>query len=616
VLLGRGNGSFATAVNYAAGEYPVRLAIGDMNGDQTPDLAVVNAGKAPEYKRNVSLLLGLGNGTFENAKHYIAGYFPNSIAISDVDDDQAPDLIVANGTAGAVTVLKGVGDGTVLAAAEHAVGDGPTAVAVSDLDADQVPDIVVANALDEGIAVLRGVGDGTFAEAARYPVYYGLRSIAIGDLDGDRVPDVALGGLSDVRVLLGLGDGTFGPAVGYYASASPQFIAIGDLDGDRVPDLVATNNTVNKISVLLGAGGGTFSSPVHFVVGYRPRSVAIGDLNGDEVPDLAVASEGIAGSVAGNVAILTGVGDGTYGTAIEYAAGDAPSSVAIGDLDGDDVPDLAVTNSESDNLSVLLGDGDGSFAAAVHYKVGTNPLRVLMGDLNLDRIPDLAVANGGELNRYAGHVSVLLGFGDGTFIPAQNYAADTASHSLAISDVDGDRMPDLVVTSYFQDSVSVLRNALSRDCNRNTIPDTCDIDCGPPGDPCNRPGCGQSEDCNDNGVPDECEADSDHDGLLDDCDACPRSDLAKLIVINDCETSVPNTLLENGCTMMDVLNGCMFAAHSHGEMTACAARHANEWRRQGLLSGKDVGRIVHCAGTSNERGPSKRVQDRGSRDRR
>ena len=112
------------------------------------------------------------------------------------------------------------------------------------------------------------------------------------------------------------------------------------------------------------------------------------------------------------------------------------------------------------------------------------------------------------------------------------------------------------------------------------------------------------------------EADSDGDGVLDDHDACLDSDLAKLIAVEECPTGVPNQLLDDGCTMTDVLTECSVGAHSHGELTACVARHANEWRRQGLLSGKDVGRIAHCAGTSNERRPSKRVNDARSRSRR
>ena len=114
-------------------------------------------------------------------------------------------------------------------------------------------------------------------------------------------------------------------------------------------------------------------------------------------------------------------------------------------------------------------------------------------------------------------------------------------------------------------------------------------------------------------MPDDCEADCDDDGFIDDCDACLDSDLTKLIVVEECPTGVTNELLDDGCTMNDVLSECSLGAHSHGESIACVARQANDWRRQGLLSGKDVGRIAHCAGSSNEHRPSKRIKDIRSR---
>ncbi len=79
------------------------------------------------------------------------------------------------------------------------------------------------------------------------------------------------------------------------------------------------------------------------------------------------------------------VGDGPLFPGAQYPAGDAPFSVAIGDLNGDQVPDLAVANVSSDNVSVLLGLGDGTFAAAMHYAAGVEPESVAIGDLNGDQ---------------------------------------------------------------------------------------------------------------------------------------------------------------------------------------------------------------------------------------
>ena len=130
-------------------------------------------------------------------------------------------------------------------------------------------------------------------------------------------------------------------------------IAIGDLNGDRVPDLAVANSESDNVSILLGVGDGTFADAAHYAAGDRPWSVAIGDLDGDQVPDLAVANQG-SYPEPGNASVLVGRGDGTFAAAAHYGAGFGPSSVAIADLDGDQVPDLAVANLWSDDVSVVV----------------------------------------------------------------------------------------------------------------------------------------------------------------------------------------------------------------------------------------------------------------------
>ncbi len=98
--------------------------------------------------------------------------------------------------------------------------------------------------------------------------------------------------------------------------------------------------------------------------------------------------------------------DSLFYPAVNYDTGDRPYSVAIGDLNGDGDPDLAVANRESDNVSVLLGNGDGSFQSAVNYGAGDEPFSVAIGDLNGDGDPDLAV-----VNRESDNVSVLINTG-------------------------------------------------------------------------------------------------------------------------------------------------------------------------------------------------------------
>ncbi len=359
-----------------------------------------------------------------------------------------------------MSVLLGEGDGTFAAAQNFGVGNQPNSVAIGDLNQDGILDLAVANWSSNDVSVLLGEGDGTFAAAQNFVAGTSPQSVAIGDLNQDGVPDLAVansglpgsGVESTVSVLLGEGDGTFGAAQNFVAGASPASVAIGDLNQDGVPDLAVANSGAfmqpGSVSVLLGEGDGTFGAAQNFSTGDLPRSVAIGDLNQDGVPDLAVANRN-----SDDVSVLLGRGDGTFGAAQNFGAGGwpGPVSVAIGDLNQDGVPDLALANTVY--VSVLLGQGDGTFGAAQSFGAGVSS-SVAIGDLNQDGVPDLAVARLASAN-----VSVLLGEGDGTFGAAQNFAADDQPMSVAIGDLNQDGVPDLAVAN-FQGFVSVLLNQL------------------------------------------------------------------------------------------------------------------------------------------------------------
>ena len=108
-------------------------------------------------------------------------------------------------------------------------------------------------------------------------------------------------------------------------------------------------------------------------------AIAIGDLNGDGQPDLAVANLGDY-----NVSVLSGNGDGSFQNAVNFGTSCQPYSVAIGDFNGDSDLDLAVANRSSDSVSILLGNGNGSFQSPDNFAAGEDPQAVAIGDLNED----------------------------------------------------------------------------------------------------------------------------------------------------------------------------------------------------------------------------------------
>jgi hypothetical protein len=177
-----------------------------------------------------------------------------------------------------------------------------------------------------------------------------------------------------------------------------------------------------------------------------PSSIAVGDFNGDGKPDLVTANYEY-----NTASVLLGKGDGTFQAAVNYPVGTTAESVAVGDFNGDGKLDLVTANNGSDNVSILLGNGDGTFQAAVNYALGSAPFSVAVGDFNGDGKLDLVTTN--YLDNTA---SVLLGKGDGTFQAALSYVCDVSGGALAVGDFNDDGAPDVVTGGYL--AVAVLLN--------------------------------------------------------------------------------------------------------------------------------------------------------------
>lgn len=374
---------FAAPVTYASGGfYGVSIAISDLNGDGIPDLVEADscqAGGGNCTSGELTVFLGSSNGTFQELASYNSGGVAgSSVAIGDVNGDGHPDLVMANECQsstncnnGVISVLLGNGDGTFQPAVSYSAGYVPVAVALGDLNGDGHLDVVVANqnqcssCNNGGVSVLLGNGNGTFQSPVTYSSGGGAAtSVAVGDVNGDGHPDVVMTnqyqcqscGNGQVSVLLGKGDGTLKTPITYssggYAALS---VAIGDLDGDSNPDLIVTSLCSKSykcvdgvVEVLLGKGDGTFRSNGTYSSGaYGANSVAIADVNGDGKPDLVVDNtcRTTSNCSVGGVSVLLGNGDGTFQNAVTHSSGgESATSIAVRDLGNDGRPDLVTSN--------------------------------------------------------------------------------------------------------------------------------------------------------------------------------------------------------------------------------------------------------------------------------
>jgi hypothetical protein len=336
-----------------------------------------------------------------------------SVVIGDLNKDGKPDIVTAGRDA--VTVYLGDGRGQFHQAAgsPSAAGNNPADLALGDFDQDGRLDVAAANHETSYVTLLLGDGKGGLAPPSQIPVTSRPHphGVAVGDFNGDRHLDVAVESWEENAVLVFHGNGK---AV---FAREPERLAVGrkpyyklragDLNSDGQDDLVTTNQDGSSVSVLCTHRTGALQPAKEIAIARSPFAVAIGDVNGDRYPDLAVAHRW--GSVDPNLdrlTVLIGSGDCVFAPSSESPSkvGTSPTAVAIGDFDGDRLGDVAVANMGSDNVTMLLGSRSGLRPAkGSPFSVGRGPIAIAMGDLNGDGKADVVTGNGGS-----GDVSVVM----------------------------------------------------------------------------------------------------------------------------------------------------------------------------------------------------------------
>lgn len=345
---------------------------------------------------------------------------PGSIEAADFNNDKFIDLAITSETDSCVTILLGNNKGSFSASKNSPffAGSSPNDISINDFNKDGNMDLAFANHEKKYVTILLGNGKGNFSPARNSPFPVSgiphTHGIASADFNNDGLLDLVTDswGNDQIEILFGDSQNLFrSKGVFFKVGKRPyQRLRAADVNHDGIADIVTTNTESNNATVLLSDGKGSFREPIGspFPCGDNPFGIAIGDVNADGNPDLAVANSPSSmgeGKGKNGMTVLLGDGSGkfTKTKGSPYEAGKIPNRIAIGDVNGDGINDIVTSDNDSNMIYLFTMDKNGSVSSQSAIKVGNHPKGIAITDINRDGKHDIVVCNQLDNN-----ISVLI----------------------------------------------------------------------------------------------------------------------------------------------------------------------------------------------------------------
>ncbi len=325
----------------------------DLDRDGFLDITTVNEDSAD---LRVFMNQADGSGLFD---HFLRPTFPvndrcSPSEPSDLNADGIADACVANINTDTVSILLGVGDGTFGLQQQIAVGTAPRGIAILDVDGDGDMDIVNTNSGSSNLSLLINDGTGNFGS----PTFFdgggsGEWALAAADMNGDNVLDLVIGARSSQEILIHTGDGdaTFTHVSTQSSGGAVWMLVCGDVNGDGNEDIATANSSNNTASILLGDGTGSLGSPQTVVSDPFPLATDLGDLDGDGDLDWVISSFG------GDWWLYANNGNGGFTHTQTFPAPVASSDALLMDIDNDGDLDLGLMDEIADVVIIFKNSG-------------------------------------------------------------------------------------------------------------------------------------------------------------------------------------------------------------------------------------------------------------------